>query len=220
MRSLFYGGWSTKDGAIRLLELADHLGSHRRAINRALGSASRRQRHLLARGTAAGAGRYVVVRGTEDGRHTDVTPMPFNARTRVHEYGGGSWTVVDGSVYFSNFSDGRLYRQQRSDTEPQPLTPPPAARERDWRFADGIIDRRRNRWIGVREDHTGEGEPVNAIVTVDLVSGHEPGRILTSGHDFYSSPVVQEGLPDAIPNEACYLGWQESLRNLARLVEP
>jgi len=32
--------------------------------------------------------------------------------------------------------------------------------------------------------------------------------------------VVQEGLPDAIPVEACYLGWQESLRNLARLVEP
>jgi uncharacterized protein YndB with AHSA1/START domain len=32
--------------------------------------------------------------------------------------------------------------------------------------------------------------------------------------------VVQEGLPDAIPTEACYLGWQESLRNLARLIEP
>lgn len=32
--------------------------------------------------------------------------------------------------------------------------------------------------------------------------------------------VVQEGVPDAIPPEACYLGWQESLRNLARLVEP
>jgi uncharacterized protein YndB with AHSA1/START domain len=32
--------------------------------------------------------------------------------------------------------------------------------------------------------------------------------------------IVQEGLPDAIPIEACYLGWQESLRNLARLVEP
>ncbi len=32
--------------------------------------------------------------------------------------------------------------------------------------------------------------------------------------------VMQEGLPDAIPTEACYLGWQESLRNLARLVEP
>ena len=32
--------------------------------------------------------------------------------------------------------------------------------------------------------------------------------------------IVQEGIPDAIPVEACYLGWQESLRNLVRLVEP
>ncbi|MDQ0014350.1 uncharacterized protein YndB with AHSA1/START domain [Variovorax boronicumulans] len=32
--------------------------------------------------------------------------------------------------------------------------------------------------------------------------------------------IVQEGLPEVIPVEACYLGWQESLRNLARLVEP
>jgi uncharacterized protein YndB with AHSA1/START domain len=32
--------------------------------------------------------------------------------------------------------------------------------------------------------------------------------------------IVQEGLPDLIPVEACYLGWQESLRNLAKLVEP
>ncbi|MGN6461422.1 MAG: SRPBCC family protein [Pseudolabrys sp.] len=32
--------------------------------------------------------------------------------------------------------------------------------------------------------------------------------------------IVQEGIPDMIPTEACYLGWQESLRNLARLVEP
>jgi uncharacterized protein YndB with AHSA1/START domain len=32
--------------------------------------------------------------------------------------------------------------------------------------------------------------------------------------------IVQEGIPDVIPVEACYLGWQESLRNLASLVEP
>jgi uncharacterized protein YndB with AHSA1/START domain len=32
--------------------------------------------------------------------------------------------------------------------------------------------------------------------------------------------VVQEGLPEAIPLEMCYLGWQESLEQLARLVEP
>ncbi len=32
--------------------------------------------------------------------------------------------------------------------------------------------------------------------------------------------ILQEGLPDAIPVEACYLGWQQSLQNLAKLVEP
>jgi uncharacterized protein YndB with AHSA1/START domain len=32
--------------------------------------------------------------------------------------------------------------------------------------------------------------------------------------------ITQEGIPEVIPLEACYLGWQESLRNLARLVEP
>ncbi len=32
--------------------------------------------------------------------------------------------------------------------------------------------------------------------------------------------IVQEGIPDVIPEEACYLGWQDSLRNLASLVEP
>jgi uncharacterized protein YndB with AHSA1/START domain len=32
--------------------------------------------------------------------------------------------------------------------------------------------------------------------------------------------IVQEGIPSAIPTEMCYLGWQESLTNLAKLVEP
>ena len=133
-------------------------------------------------------GRYVVVRGNADGRPTDITPPPYNARTRVHEYGGGSWTVWNGTVYFSNFADGRLYRQVPGTSEPQALTPEPSARGRQWRFADGVIDQRRNRWIGVREDHTLDGEPVNAIVAVDLEGNAGPGRVLASGHDFYASP--------------------------------
>ena len=52
-------------------------------------------------------GRSVVV-SRSSGK--DLVPRPFNARTRVHEYGGGSWTVADGVLYFSNFSDQRLYR--------------------------------------------------------------------------------------------------------------
>ncbi len=60
------------------------------------------------------SGRLVVVRAsTVDAHATDVTPKPYNARTRVHEYGGASWTVADGVVYFSNFADGRLFARLR-----------------------------------------------------------------------------------------------------------
>src|SRR6266566_1963036 len=132
-------------------------------------------------------GRCVVVRAGADSQPTDVTPPPYNARTRVHEYGGGSWTVHDGTVYFSNFADGRLYRQVPGVSEPRPFTPEPPGRGRQWRYADGVIDQRRKRWIGVREDHTVDGEPVNAIVAVDL-GGGGPGHVLASGHDFFASP--------------------------------
>jgi hypothetical protein len=64
-------------------------------------------------------GRNVVVRAGSDGRPTDITPLPYNARTRVHEYGGGSWIVHKGTVYFSNFADGRLYCQEPGVSEPQ-----------------------------------------------------------------------------------------------------
>ena len=64
-------------------------------------------------------GRSVVVRSEADGRHADITPKPCNARTRVHEYGGGSWTVANGTLYFSNFADGRLYRQMPGVSEPR-----------------------------------------------------------------------------------------------------
>ena len=64
-------------------------------------------------------GRYVVVRADPDSQTTDITSPPYNARTRVHEYGGGSWTVRNGTVYFSNFADGRLYRQVLDGSEPR-----------------------------------------------------------------------------------------------------
>ncbi|MBA3806536.1 MAG: S9 family peptidase, partial [Acidobacteria bacterium] len=63
-------------------------------------------------------GRSVIVRRSRDGQTEDATPPPFNARTRVHEYGGGDYVVLDGTIYFSNFSDQRLYRQT-SLSEPE-----------------------------------------------------------------------------------------------------
>ena len=57
-------------------------------------------------------GRYVLVRRGADGQTVDMTPAPFNVRTRVHEYGGGAFTIVDGTIYFVHFDDQRLYRQR------------------------------------------------------------------------------------------------------------
>src|SRR5215217_2557824 len=73
-------------------------------------------------------GRNVVVLLTPDGRTEDVTPQPFNARTRVHEYGGGGFTAERGTVYFSNFADQRIYYLTPGD-EPVPLTPETGKRD-------------------------------------------------------------------------------------------
>jgi dipeptidyl aminopeptidase/acylaminoacyl peptidase len=140
-------------------------------------------------------GRNVVVRRTPDGQTIDVTPPPFNARTRVHEYGGGAFLVADGVVHFCNFADQRLYRQVPGE-EPQPLTPEVALR-----YADGVLDRERNRILCVQEDHTDtDREAVNTIASVDLESGES--RALVSGHDFYAAPRLS---PDG--SSLAWLAW-------------
>lgn len=132
-------------------------------------------------------GRQLVVRygpENEPGSVSEMTPAPFNVRTRVHEYGGGAYTAHQGTVYFSNFADQRLYRQP-SGQAPVALTPEvtPAA---SVRYADAIVDARRERLICVIEDHRQSGEAINAIATLPL-SGGTP-KILVSGNDFYASP--------------------------------
>ena len=131
----------------------------------------------------AEGGRMVVVKRTPEGEITDVTPETFSVRTRVHEYGGGAYLVQKGVVYFSNFTDQRLYRQDPG-REPKPITP-----ETDMRYADGCFDAARNRIICVCEDHTSGGEPVNAIVAVDALGKGEQ-LVLSKGSDFCSSPRI------------------------------
>jgi dipeptidyl aminopeptidase/acylaminoacyl peptidase len=134
-------------------------------------------------------GRSVVVRRTPDGRTMDLTPQPFNARTRVHEYGGGEYLLHQGVLYFSNFADQRLYRVPFAD-DSGPLVPEPLTPEIDARYADGIVDSLRKRIICVREDHRGGShEPKNEIVAIELERGGD-GEVLVSGSDFYSSPRI------------------------------
>ena len=143
----------------------------------------------------AEGGRLVIVRQSPGGGPVDVTPPPFSARTRVHEYGGGAFLVADGVVYFSNFADQRLYRQE-PEGAPEAITP-----EADLRYADGVLDRRRGRIICVREDHTGAGEPVNAIAAIDI-RGERPQVALYAGSDFCSTPRLS---PDG--GALAWLAW-------------
>ncbi|WP_159787374.1 S9 family peptidase [Sodalinema gerasimenkoae] len=138
-------------------------------------------------------GRTVLVRRQADGGVEDVTPQGYNVRNRVHEYGGAAFTVADGVVYFSNFADGRLYRQVPNG-EPQALTP-----EGEFRYADFQVDGERSRLIGVREDHSGEGEPQNTIVAIGFDGSVE---VLVSGSDFYASPRLS---PDG--QTLAWLSW-------------
>jgi dipeptidyl aminopeptidase/acylaminoacyl peptidase len=142
-------------------------------------------------------GRNVIVKRTATGTSVDLTPPEFNARTRVHEYGGGDYIVNNGVLYFSNFSDQRLYRQEGSSA-PEPLTG-----VGEMRYADGRLDHARGRLICVREDHTSEGsEAANSIVTVDLQPGDGFGSVLVEGNDFYSSPRLS---PDG--TQLAWLTW-------------
>src|SRR5215213_2819088 len=65
---------------------------------------------------------WIENRPAEDGTISDAIPSGFNARTRVHEYGGGAYTVRAGVLIFANFADTRLYRVD-GDGRPRPITP-------------------------------------------------------------------------------------------------
>ena len=149
--------------------------------------------------------RNVIVRRTPDGAARDITPPEYNVRTRVHEYGGGAFCVTgsdDGGsvIYFSNFTDQRVYRQVVSASgevgAPRPLTP-----EIDMRYADGEVCERRRMMVCVREDHSSSWrEAVNTIVAIDLERGRS--RVLVSGASFYSSPRIS---PDG--SALAWLSW-------------
>ena len=72
----------------------------------------------------------------------------------MHEYGGGAFVIANRAIYFSNFSDQRIYAVgHTTDRElevPHPITP-----AGDWFYADAAFDAARQRLICVREDHGG-----------------------------------------------------------------
>ncbi|XP_013400818.1 uncharacterized protein LOC106166720 [Lingula anatina] len=150
-------------------------------------------------------GRYVVCSASVGGdggvEIQEWTPQGFNARTRVHEYGGGAFIVHNNVVYFSNFADQRLYKQTSPSEPPQPLTPEGCG----WRYADGQFSVKLNCIFCVREDHSGvvnksRKEAENTVVVINLETQEQ--KVLASGADFYSCPRVS---PDG--TKLCWMQW-------------
>lgn len=174
---------------------------------------------LWAEGRPAQAGRVQLVRrgpvgsGSPegpDGAPREVLPDGFAARTSVHEYGGGSWLVRDGVVWFSQWSDQRLYRLDPGAATPVPVTPEPEVPRGD-RFADADLHPDGTVLVAVREHHPRDGggavDVRNEIVRFPAAAPEDgPGagavEVLVSGPDFVASPRFS---PDG--GRLAYVRW-------------
>jgi dipeptidyl aminopeptidase/acylaminoacyl peptidase len=159
---------------------------------------------IWSEGRPAESGRTALVRREADGSLTELLPENLNARTAVHEYGGGAWWVRDGVVWFTNWSDQRLYRRDPATGECSPLTPAPAL-PRGERFADGDVSPDGTWLVCVRELHPEGGRGAidvrNEIVRLDAREASEP-EVLVSGPDFVADPRLS---PDG--QRLCWLEW-------------
>jgi dipeptidyl aminopeptidase/acylaminoacyl peptidase len=153
----------------------------------------------------AEGGRYAVRRNGVDGPE-DVLPAPWNARTRVHEYGGGSWTgTPDGLLVFAEFADQRLYRLDEPGGTPVPLTPAPAVAA-GWRYAQLQILRVGEVWC-VRERHSADGTTTRdiAVVPIDGSAAEDDSAIrsVVAGSHFLAAPRLS---PDG--RRLAWIAWE------------
>ncbi len=146
-------------------------------------------------------GRTTLMRREPNGQTQELTPRPFNVRTRVHEYGGGAYLAAGSTLLFSDHKDNQWYQQQGSGA-PERFTDG----DPQFRYADPTIDLSRQRVIMVCEDHhVSDLQPENSLCALAL--GPEPAHsaqsaqriVLTRGHDFYAAPRLS---PDGR-----YLAW-------------
>jgi dipeptidyl aminopeptidase/acylaminoacyl peptidase len=135
----------------------------------------------------AEGGRTALVRRRADGTVADVLPAPWDARTRVHEYGGGAWTVAGGVLWSAHFADQRLYRLGPDDAEPVALTPEPEL-PAGVRYADLRLDADGASLLAVRETHTASGAAADVRNEVVRIAPDGSAAVLVTGPDFVSDP--------------------------------
>jgi dipeptidyl aminopeptidase/acylaminoacyl peptidase len=135
-----------------------------------------------------------IALGTGARSPEEATPPGANVRTRVHEYGGGEYTVSAGRVFYVDDRDGRVH-VARPGGASRPISPAGS------RFADLQVSPAGD-WLVAVEERPREGrEPENRLVAIGLrgaegAGGCEsvgPPRVIAAGHDFYASAVFAPG---------------------------
>jgi len=130
-------------------------------------------------------GRNALVQLLVNGERKDVLPEPHSVRTRVHEYGGGSYLVTVDRIFYVLDADQRIYYLKRETSEHIALSP-----SGNFRYADFCWDKHRKLLICVREDHTLASSDKATVERSEIVSIDLNGNInvLVGGADFYSNP--------------------------------
>lgn len=131
-------------------------------------------------------GRMTVRRRRPDGSVETLLPAPWNARSRVHEYGGGAWAASeDGRLFFVEKDDQRVWTMRPGES-PTPLTPPaPGRRFGGLSFQEGML-------LAVREVH-GEHSPRRDIVSIATDDVWHVVDLTAAESDFVAQPALSPG---------------------------
>lgn len=120
---------------------------------------------------------------SQPGVQHELTPSEFSVQSKVYEYGGRGWCLLDHELVFVNASDQQIYKQNLSGScDVVQIT-----NHSNTRYIEPIWDRSRDRLIAIQEIHT-ETDVINRIVAIGLFDGAV--EVLVEGADFYSYPVI------------------------------
>ena len=179
-----YGTWESPITAASIFEASDNV-SYLTVENNQL---------YFIESKASANGKNILFKLNESNIAIQLTSSEVSVRSRVHEYGGRPYLVNGKDIYYSEFSDQKIYRLSQNSSLK-------AITAQGLRYMECIVDQKNNRLICVREDHRAIGEPINTLVAINLNEASKE-TILFEGTDFVSAPNLS---PDG--NSVAFITW-------------